>query len=655
MKKIWLFLFLVICATNVQAAAPVVYPIFHVDDDDGNPCANCCTYWYDCGTSIKHATCADATCSANNANPLELNARGEADVYVSWCAKVAIYTADDDGTCDSTPTTTLVEDRDIVYGIGGTDTISLSTTYGGDISAALADIGATPTTLICDSTVTWPDAETDTTPETLTLEVRQGCMVQGTAGGGTETLAFGKPPVVNGNFQWVGANLVVTGLSYAEPEWWGDNTTPGTTDMTAEIQAADDALTVEGTLQFNAGVYLFSSSLTPAGLHTWQGLGSGVTELKSSYSGNNIVLMNAVRIKSLTLNGVSKVAGSVGIYGAAKHNIELYQVEIKNFETGINTTGGIFWNVTLCNVHDNVDGLKAVTTGTGFNDNEFVSNKFVGNTGKGVWLEYSASEITSNTFIGNNVEDNGFGFYLLGVYNTTIVGGFMEGQTTDHIYADDSGAIYTTGLHLNGIRMNTMDPGEGVHIGGNTNDVSGINLFLKDHDWVNTSTRAIHLSNFEEVGSGMVYSGKIIRRTSTSTWAENVAISDGNVAFRRSSYEDGEWHERYAQVATTDATPTVLASLSLTDEKVYLIEAQILAQKSDGSERSSYHIEGLFYRDGGGNATQEGATTVISSIEGDAAMACDFGVLSTTARIIVTGLAGTGFTWTVLNYEVRIL
>ena len=525
------------------------------------------------------------------------------------------------------------------------------------LAAAITAAGTTPTHLICKSASVVADGITVNVPITVTFEYQQGCMISGVVGGGTETLNFAKQPI-GGTFQWIGSNLTVTGLSYAEPEWWGENTTPGTTDMTAEIQAADDALTAKGVLQFNAGVYLFSSSLSPAGSHTWQGLGSGVTELKSSYAGNNIVLISAVRIKGLTLNGVSKVAGSVGIYGAAKHNIELYQVEIKNFETGISVTGGIFWNVTLCNIHDNVDGLKAVTTGTGFNDNEFVSNKFVSNSGKGIWLQYSGSEVSSNTFIGTNVEDNGFGFYLLGVYNTTILGGFMEGQTVDHIYTDDSSGIFTTGLSLSGVRMNTMDPGKGVHLGGSTQDVSGYNLFLKDHDWINASAWAVHLYDCEEVGSGMVFGSKIIRRAATSIWADNTSIPDGLNTVQRHTYEDGEMQGRWAQETTTDAAETTLYSFALTDEKLYFIDAWIVAQKSDGSERSAYHIEGLFYRDGAGAATQEGTTTVISSIEGDAGMACifDAGVAgSNNARVRVIGLAGVTFTWSLMDMKVRVL
>lgn len=46
------------------------------------------------------------------------------------------------------------------------------------------------------------------------------------------------------------------------PEWWGDNTTPGTTDMTAEINAAIASLSnYDGTVKFHSTIYAISTTL----------------------------------------------------------------------------------------------------------------------------------------------------------------------------------------------------------------------------------------------------------------------------------------------------------------------------------------------------------------------------------------------------------
>lgn len=72
-----------------------------------------CLYTYDCGTSTKHSTCADSLCSSSNANPMTLDARGEALVYGNQCFKLALYEADADGVCNSTPSTALIWTQEI--------------------------------------------------------------------------------------------------------------------------------------------------------------------------------------------------------------------------------------------------------------------------------------------------------------------------------------------------------------------------------------------------------------------------------------------------------------------------------------------------------------------------------------------------------------
>jgi hypothetical protein len=103
-----------------------------------------------------------------------------------------------------------------------------------------------------------------------------------------------------------------------------------------------------------------------------------------------------------------------------------------------------------------------------------------------------------------------------------------------------------------------------------------------------------------------------------------------------------EKHEN--NVTTTDATVTTLLSKTLTDEKVYRIEAQILARERDGSDRNSYHIQGLFYRTGAGNATQEGATVPVA-IESEALCACTFDTNGNDVRVRVTGVAAETWDW----------
>jgi len=129
-----------------------------------------------------------------------------------------------------------------------------------DLATAVSKIGATPKTLQINAATVIADGETITTPSTLTLWFTNGGSIDGTAGGSTETLT------INGNLQAgmhqiFGSNLTVNGsLKNKEvyPLWFGENTTPGTTDMTDAIQAA---LNLNTNVKLTKGIYRITSTL----------------------------------------------------------------------------------------------------------------------------------------------------------------------------------------------------------------------------------------------------------------------------------------------------------------------------------------------------------------------------------------------------------
>lgn len=98
-------------------------------------------------------------------------------------------------------------------------------------------------------------------------------------------------------------------------------------------------------------------------------------------------------------------------------------------------------------------------------------------------------------------------------------------------------------------------------------------------------------------------------------------------------------------IATADATVTTLMNHVLTDEKVYHIRASVLGRERDGSDRNMYHIEGLFYRTGAGNAVQQGATTSLTTAESEALCNCNFDVSGHSVRVRVTGVAAEDWDW----------
>lgn len=112
--------------------------------------------------------------------------------------------------------------------------------YSCDLAAAVSDIGSTITTLIVDCDAVLSSGSTVTTPQTLSLNIIKGGSIDGVSGGGTETLTI-NGPLIAGRYQIFGSNLTVNGsplVNEIYPEWFGENTTPGTTDMIEEITAA---------------------------------------------------------------------------------------------------------------------------------------------------------------------------------------------------------------------------------------------------------------------------------------------------------------------------------------------------------------------------------------------------------------------------------
>ena len=83
MNRIFQIAFLLLFAATSHAASIITNPVFHVDDDDGNPLSGGCVYTYACGTTTKDALCANRACSSSAANPFTLDTRGEAATTIT--------------------------------------------------------------------------------------------------------------------------------------------------------------------------------------------------------------------------------------------------------------------------------------------------------------------------------------------------------------------------------------------------------------------------------------------------------------------------------------------------------------------------------------------------------------------------------------------
>lgn len=96
---------------------------------------------------------------------------------------------------------------------------------------------------------------------------------------------------------------------------------------------------------------------------------------------------------------------------------------------------------------------------------------------------------------------------------------------------------------------------------------------------------------------------------------------------------------------TTDATVTVVATVSTGASRIYTIIAKVQGMTSDTTTgQASYYLIGLF-KNVAGTLTQVGSTTVVSSIESNGAWDCAFAISGTNVIVNITGVAATTIFW----------
>lgn len=76
-------------------ASPISYPKFQAFDSNGDPLSGGKVYTYQPGTSTPMTTYSDYGLSTPNANPVVLDSRGEAVIYISAKTKFVLTDSDD--------------------------------------------------------------------------------------------------------------------------------------------------------------------------------------------------------------------------------------------------------------------------------------------------------------------------------------------------------------------------------------------------------------------------------------------------------------------------------------------------------------------------------------------------------------------------------
>lgn len=193
--------------------------------------------------------------------------------------------------------------------------------------------------------------------------------------------------------------------------------------------------------------------------------------------------------------------------------------------------------------------------------------------------------------------------------------------------------------------------------GSDEPSVAGLSGVLAD-----PQTPAVHKTSHQDGGADEIslagLSGESVTpqppKTHKSTHVEGGADEfDENDTVNLGKMKTGLTTERYTKTLTTPSdTPADIDAISVIEDRVVDVEAVVIARKADGSERGVYHLEGVFYRNTGGDVIQQGNTASFLIRRSTSALAVDIvpDTGNQTVDVRVTGLAATTVKW-----EARII
>lgn len=129
--------------------------------------------------------------------------------------------------------------------------------------------------------------------------------------------------------------------------------------------------------------------------------------------------------------------------------------------------------------------------------------------------------------------------------------------------------------------------------------------------------------------------------------------TDGEVAASLAVQANDSRLDGVATVATADATPTALLTLTVGADAAVLLEAHVAAKQASGV-RAGYIVRALIYRTGAGAAAIEGLVQDPFARESDVNLNATIDVNGNDARVMVTGLAATSINWRVKYSAVQV-
>jgi parallel beta-helix repeat protein len=307
------------------------------------------------------------------------------------------------------------------------------------INAAVTAIGSTQTTLVVTEAETL--ADNLIIPSTLNLLILKGGSIVKAS---TYTLT------INGQFEaglyqvfedFDAGDITFDLIKEVYPEWWAENTTPGTTDMTDEINTC---VATGKECVLTDSVYLVSSPINLVSNAVISGKGIGNTIIRQKANANTNVIYGLEKtdfvIRDLSIDG-NKDNNPTGDNGISLYDctrfiierVESYNNKLKGFVLADACTDGIFLNVEAHNnSQDGITFASGTSSGKLCERNSIVNSNLHDNTIYGIGLVTPDTNYlqTQNILIqGNTIKDNGsYGIEVFGAEGPRIIGNHIEGS-----------------------------------------------------------------------------------------------------------------------------------------------------------------------------------------------------------------------------------
>lgn len=381
--------------------------------------------------------------------------------------------------------------------------------------------------------------------------------------------------------------------------------TSNTTLLSAAIAAA--AANGAGQVMLPPGNIDFTQISLTGGV-VLVGYGRDSTFLRSQYAGDVVTFTgDGAGFRSLTLDGVSLQAGSVGVASTANDKTVFDDVLIKRFETGAHFKGGRYANWREFSIDNCVDGLKGhgdansadpLNPGDEFRNNRWDGGLVTTCTGIGVELSYEDAQVAHNNFRIGFESNTGTAIKINGARFTDLRACEWASNTTNWTIQDDSLTTVTNNTVI-GLRFT------GGEVSGGAGSFTG-------------TCQDVVLQGLQLAGCTVTMTlvdNAIVAEDCIEDSAVSISGADGKKWLRRQRTYN---NDPASSGVTTDATATTAWEMTLEPGQVVELQAKVIGRQRNGTGYACYHIGRFARRPGADLAydTQTGNFTVGDVITG---------------------------------------